>query len=78
MDGEEKQGLDVHAGIAATVVSVLDYDGKYFAVCQAQGNIVNVAIDKELASHLLGEEIHLVLDAEKLAVTDVSTGIRLA
>ena len=78
VDGEEKQGLDVHAGIAATVVSVLDYDDKYFAVCQAQGNTVNVAIDKELAAHLLGEEIHLVLDAEKLAVTDVSTGIRLA
>ncbi len=77
VDGEEK-GVKVNEGIAAKVVSVLDYDNKQFAVCKVQDKIINVQIDKEVAAHISGEEIHLVLEADKLAVTDTTTGIRLA
>ncbi len=69
----------VSKGIVAKVISVLDYGAEAFVSCSVEdGLTVNVAVEKSHAENLLGEEIHLVLSAEKLAITDVSSQIRLA
>ena len=61
-------------GIAAAVDSVVDYGAERFAVCTVGDKKVNVFVDKGFNE----TEVHLVLDAEQLAIIELANSIRLA
>lgn len=66
-------------GVTAAIKAVKDYGAEKFLICDADGQIINVALTEGADEYAgkEGEQIKLNIDPETISVVDVDSGIRL-